>query len=89
VLGIDLTDPIEAVRARTPTGLPVVPSKQEALQIIDPISGEPRLVVKLLYGSGLRLMECLRLRVKDIDFSMNQILVRRGKGGRAVRSPID
>ncbi len=82
VLRIDLRDPIEAVRARRPTRLPVVLSKPEAFKIIDLISGESQLIVKLLYGSGLRLMECLRLRVKDIDFSMNQILVRHGKGGK-------
>ena len=82
VLNIDLTDPIEAVRARRPTRLPVVLSKPQAFKIIDMISGESQLIVKLLYGSGLRLMECLRLRVKDVDFSMNQILVRQGKGGK-------
>jgi integron integrase len=82
VLRIDLTDPIEAVRARRSTRLPVVLSKSEAFKVIDLISGEPQLIVKLLYGSGLRLMECLRLRVKDIDFSMNQILIRHGKGGK-------
>jgi len=79
---IDLTDPIDAVRARRPSRLPAVLSKQEALRVIGLISGEPQLVVKLLYGSGLRLMESLRLRVKDIDFAMNQILVRHGKGGK-------
>jgi len=82
ILYIDLTDPIDAVRARRPSRLPVVLSKQEALRVIGLISGEPQLVVKLLYGSGLRLMESLRLRVKDIDFAMNQILVRHGKGGK-------
>jgi len=82
VLGVELTDPIDAVRARRPTRLPVVLSKPEAFKIIDLISGEPQLIVKLLYGSGLRLMECLRLRVNDIDFSLNQILIRHGKGGK-------
>ena len=82
VLSIDITDPIDAVRAKRPARLPVVLSKDDAHKVIELISGEPQLVVKLLYGSGLRLMECLRLRVKDVDFSMNQILVRRGKGGK-------
>ncbi len=77
-----MTDPIEAGRARRPTRLPTVLSKPEALKVIELISGEPQMIVKVLYGSGLRLMECLRLRVKDIDFSMNQILVRQGKGGK-------
>lgn len=82
VLDIDLTDPIEAVRARRPTRLPVVLSRQEASKIIGLMSGEHQLIAKLLYGSGLRLMECQRLRVKDIDFSMNQIFVRQGKGAK-------
>ena len=86
VLGVELTDPIDALRARRPSRLPVVLSKEEAVQIIDLLSGHPQLIVKLLYGSGLRLLECLRLRVKDIDFSMNQILVRHGKGGPRQRS---
>jgi integron integrase len=82
VLGVELTQPIDAIRARRPSRLPVVLSKQEALKVIDLVTGEYQLIVKLLYGSGLRLMECLRLRVKDIDFSMGQILVRHGKGGK-------
>ena len=82
VLGVELTDPIDAIRARRPSRLPVVLSKQEALKVIDLVTGEYQIIVKLLYGSGLRLMECLRLRVKDIDFSMGQILIRHGKGGK-------
>ena len=82
VLKIELTEAIEAVRARRPTRLPVVLSKPEALKIINLLSGESQLIVKLLYGSGLRLMECLRLRIKDIDFSMRKIFVRHGKGGK-------
>jgi len=82
VLKIDLTEPIDAVRARRPSRLPVVLSKHEALNVIGLLPGEYQLIVKLLYGSGLRLMECLRLRVKDIDFSMNQVIVRHGKGGK-------
>jgi integron integrase len=82
VLDIELTDPIDALRARRPSRLPVVLSKHEAAQIIDLMSGEYQLILKLLYGSGLRLVECLRLRAKDIDFSMNQILVRHGKGAK-------
>ena len=48
--------------------------------MIDALSGTPQLIVKLLYGSGLRLMECLRLRIKDVDFVRGEIIVRDGKG---------
>ncbi len=82
VLHIDISDPIDSVRARRPDRLPVVLSKQDAFKVIELMTGEPLLVVKLLYGSGLRLMECLQVRVKDIDFSLNQILIRHGKGGK-------
>ncbi len=60
--------------------LPVVFSKKETAKIIDNLTGIPKLVVSLLYGSGLRLSEALRLRIKDIDFDYKQILVRDGKG---------
>ena len=82
VLHIDISDPINSVRAKRPARLPVVLSKDQTLNVIELMTGEQQLVVKLLYGSGLRLMECLRLRVKDVDFSMSQILVRHGKGGK-------
>ena len=82
VLHIDISDPINSVRAKRPARLPIVLSKDETLKVIDLMTSEPQLIVKLLYGSGLRLMECLRLRVKDVDFSMNQIIVRHGKGGK-------
>ena len=63
-------------------GLPVVFSKAEAQALLAQLNGSLWLMASLLYGSGLRLMECLRLRVKDIDFGLNQIIVRDGKGGR-------
>lgn len=55
-------------------------SRQEARQVIEAMSGTQQLVVKLLYGCGLRLLECLRLRVKDVDFDRNEITIRDGKG---------
>jgi integron integrase len=82
VLHIDVSDRINSVRAKRPARLPVVLSKDDALNVIELMTGDPLLVVKLLYGSGLRLMECLRLRVKDVDFSLNQSLIRHGKGGK-------
>ena len=60
--------------------LPTVLTHEEAVEVIVKMVGKPRLMARLLYGSGLRLMECLRLRVKDIDFNNHQIIVRDGKG---------
>jgi integron integrase len=62
--------------------LPVVLAKEEIGSVLSQLSGTPWIMANLLYGAGLRLMECLRLRVKDIDFSYDQIVVRDGKGGK-------
>lgn len=70
------------VRAKVPERLPVVLTKEEVVQILSKMAGTPRLMATLLYGSGLRLMECCTLRVKDLEFSKNQILVRGGKGDK-------
>ena len=72
--------PIDAIRARKPKRVPTVLTKEEVLQVIGALSGTYELMAKLLYGTGLRLMECLRLRVKDIVFAQQQIVVRDGKG---------
>ena len=71
---------IDAIRAKKPKRLPTVLTKEETVKVIECLSGTQRLMAKLLYGSGLRLMECLRLRVKDLDFAQRQIVVRDGKG---------
>ena len=71
---------IDAVRARRPKHLPVVLTREETQRVLSLLSGVDHLMVSLLYGSGLRLMECLRLRVKDVDFDTKQIIVRDGKG---------
>jgi integron integrase len=68
------------VRARTPERLPVVLSRDEVAALLKQLTGTERLVVVLLYGAGLRLEECLELRVKDLDFDRQQIVVRQGKG---------
>lgn len=68
------------VRAKKPARLPVVLSKEEVNAILGHLDGAPRLIALLLYGSGLRRMECLELRVKDLDLARNEILVRDGKG---------
>lgn len=71
---------IDAVRARKKMNIPVVLTKEEVKSVITSMSGKYQLMAKLLYGSGLRLMECVRLRVHDLDFDMNEITVRDGKG---------
>ena len=71
---------IDALRAKRPEGLPVVLTRAEVRAILAQLDGDKHLMANLLYGSGLRLMECLRLRIKDIDFGQNHILVRDGKG---------
>ena len=71
---------IDAVRARRGKRLPVVLTREETEKVLSLLSGVNHLIVSLLYGSGLRLMECLRLRVKDVDLEAKQIIVRDGKG---------
>jgi integron integrase len=80
VLKKELGDSVDAIRAKKPQRLPTVMTRDEAMRVIGAISAECQLMVKIIYGSGLRLMECLRLRVKDIDFGNNQIMVRDAKG---------
>lgn len=80
VLAIKVGDVPPVVRARTPERLPVVLSREEIDAILQQLTGRERLMVMLLYGSGLRLDECLELRVKDLDFDRRQIIVRQGKG---------
>ena len=70
----------EVVRAKQPHRVPVVLTQDEVAAVLQYLSGTTWLMATLLYGSGLRLMECLRLRVKDLDFAYNQIVVRDGKG---------
>jgi integron integrase len=87
VLEKDLNpDVIDAVRAKKPKRLPVVLTRDEALSVLAALSGTNQLIARTLYGSGLRLIECLRLRVKDLDFAYRRrigtirITVRDGKG---------
>ena len=69
-------------RAKRPTRLPVVLTVQEVLNLLDRLEGRSWLMASLLYGAGLRLMECVRLRVKDVEFSRQEIIIREGKGGK-------
>jgi integron integrase len=79
VLNQDL-GPIDALRAKKPKRLPTVLTRDEVHRVFAHLSGVNLLMARLLYGSGLRLMECLRLRVKDLDFDYRTITVRDGKG---------
>jgi integron integrase len=72
----------EIARAKRPTRLPVVLTRAEVREVMQHLDGVPKLVVTLLYGAGLRVLECLQLRVKDIDFGSHEILIRSGKGGK-------
>lgn len=80
MLHIDLPIPIHALRAKRSEHLPTILSKEEVTRVISGMQGLHQLMTKLFYGSGLRLMECMRLRVKDIDFEQSQIIVREGNG---------
>jgi integron integrase len=86
----------EVVRAHRPQRLPVVLSREEVRRVLAELDGAPRLIGFLLYGAGLRLLEALRLRVKDVEWDLNQVVVRQGKGDkdrrtmlpRAAREPL-
>ena len=80
VLEVELPPVDEFVRAKRPTRLPVVLTRAEVRALLEEMEGTERLVGSLLYGSGLRLLEGLRLRVKDLDLEIGQIVVRDGKG---------
>ena len=82
VLKQPLNEKINAERAARKTKIPVVLTRDETKRIIGAMTGIHQLVVKLLYGSGLRIIECLRLRVHDIDFDMKALTVRSGKGDK-------
>jgi integron integrase len=90
ILQIDLPL-IDAVRAKRPGRLPVVMSVEEVRRLLENMQGENRtyrLMAELMYGSGLRLLECCRLRVKDLDFARRQIIVREGKGDKDRAVPL-
>ena len=74
------------VRAKRPMRVPVVLSREEVRQVLGHMGGVPRLMATLLYGSGLRLLECCRLRRKDVDFDRREITVRDGKGAKDRRT---
>src|SRR5690606_36235556 len=88
VLGIELPWVGAVTRAKRPRRLPVVLSHAEVRALLAVLDGQVALMASLLYGSGMRLMEVVRLRVKDVDFGRREILVRNGKGGKDRRVPL-
>ncbi len=86
VLDVDPGRIAGVIRAKRPLRLPVVLSRDEVKRVLANLDGQHRLIALLLYGAGLRLIECLRLRVKDLDWELNQIVVREGKGDKDRRT---
>lgn len=82
VLAIDLPWLGNVVRAKQPKRLPVVLTRTEVREVLVRMNGVYGLMANMLYGTGMRLMECVRLRVKDVDFERGEILIREGKGGK-------
>lgn len=76
----------DVIRARRSTRLPVVMTREEVKAVLSHLRGEQRLIAVFMYGTGMRLMECLRLRVKDIDFSSGEVTIREGKGDKDRRT---
>lgn len=86
VLDMDLPWMDNILRAKKPARLPVVLTRDETQALLDRMTGVPWLVASLLYGGGLRLLEALRLRIKDVDFGRRELIVRNGKGGKDRRT---
>jgi integrase len=82
VLKTQLNEEINAIRAAKKQNAPVVLTREETATLLSLMGGVPLLVAKLLYGSGLRISEAIRLRVQDIDFQMKTLTVRSGKGNK-------
>jgi len=82
VLKMDVAWLDNVVRARRRRRLPIVLTRDEVGRVLDELDGLPRLMATLLYGTGMRVMECSRLRIKDVDLAGNQIIVRAGKGDK-------
>ncbi len=82
VLDIEIGWVEDVVRAKRPERVPVVLTREETVSLLDRLSGRYHLMASLMYGAGLRVMECMRLRIQDVDFGYRQITVRSGKGGK-------
>ncbi len=88
VLGIQLPWMESVIRAKRPRKIPTVLSRTEVARLLALMDGQVALMASLLYGTGMRLMECVRLRVQDVGFDRNEICVRNGKGGKDRRVPL-
>jgi integrase len=88
VLAVDAPDFSGFIPAKQSQRIPVVLSQSEITRLLGQTSGVTSLMMKLMYGTGMRLMECMRLRVKDVDFENGLIIVREGKGGKDRRTPL-
>src|SRR6185437_2635909 len=82
VLGVQLEWMDEVVRAKRPKRLPTVLHRDEVKAVLDRMEGLHALVARMMYGTGMRVTECISLRIKDVDLARRQIVVRQGKGGR-------
>jgi integrase len=82
VLSVELPWLDDVIRAKPPQHLPVVLTRDEVRAVLQRLDGAPRLMALQRYGAGFRLLECRRLRAKDVDFATNQIVIRHGKGGK-------
>jgi integron integrase len=80
VLGIEVGDFGDIIRARKPFRLPIVMTREEVRRVLAAMSGVHRLMASLMYGTGMRLGECVALRVQELDFDRNQVFIRDGKG---------
>jgi integron integrase len=88
VLNLELPWMESVVRAKRSQRVPTVLSRLEVERLLSHLDGTPGLVARLLYGSGLRVIEAMRMRIKDVDFERNEITVRDGKGGKDRRTPL-
>lgn len=86
VLGVRIVLGGDVVRAKRPRRVPVIMTPEEVWSVLNALDGPCRVAALLMYGSGLRLMECLTLRVKDLDFSAREVTVRAGKGNKDRRT---
>ncbi len=82
VLNREIGDLGEVIRARKPIRVPIVMTREEVKAVLNHLTGDKWLMASLMYGAGLRLMECLRLRVQDVDFGRSEITIRDGKGAK-------
>lgn len=79
--GIELAWLENIPRSRRPRRLPTVLTREEAQRVLAQMTGKHALMARLLYGTGMRLSECLRLRVKDLELALREVLIRKGEGG--------